>query len=109
MAAAVAALDDIEYFNEQNSDTKKLRSELEEDLKKIKGLRVFHSSGNFILMDSGGLGVKGEEVVKYCLEKNIQIRLTNNPELGEGYFRITIGRKEQNKRFVQTLKEFLSK
>ena len=108
MAAAIAALDDIEYFNKQNADTKKLRSELEKELKKIKGLRVFHSSGNFILMDGEELGVKGEDVVKYCLENNIQIRLMNKPELGAGFFRITIGSREQHKRFVRTLKEFLS-
>ncbi len=109
MAAAIAALEDLEYFKKQNNESKVLRHELEEKLKRIRSLRVFPSSGNFILMDIGKLGITGEEVAEYLLKRDIQVRKQNKPPLGSGFFRVTIGTREQNDRFVHALEEFLSK
>ena len=106
LTAAIAAFDDIEYFNRQNKETKILRKELEEKLKQIKGLRVFSSSANFILIDAGGLGVKTEHIIDYLFEHNIQVRPMNKPELGPGFFRVTLGTREQNARFVELLEDF---
>jgi histidinol-phosphate aminotransferase len=108
MAAAIAAIDDIDYYHKQNNETRKLRKELEEQLSKIEGLRVFPSSCNFILMDIGELGIQAEEIVDHLLKKNIQVRLMNRPELGQGFFRITIGTRTQHERFVQAVKDFIS-
>jgi histidinol-phosphate aminotransferase len=107
MAAAIAAIDNIDYYHKQNNETKKLRKELEEQLRKIQGLRVFPSSCNFILMDIGELGIEAEEIVDYLLKKNIQVRLMNRPELGPGFFRITIGTRVQHQRFVQAIKDYI--
>jgi histidinol-phosphate aminotransferase len=108
MAAAISALDTIDYFHKQNTETKELRKELGEELDKIEGIHVFPSSGNFMLIDLGALGINAEEVVSYLLQNNIQVRLMNRPELGPGFFRVTIGNREQNKRFLHKFREFLS-
>ncbi len=108
MTAAMAVLDDTQYFNVQNNETKKLRRELEGELCKIEGLRVFHSDGNFILMDGGKLGINAQEIIDYLLNQRVQIRPMTNPPLGPGFFRITIGNHEQNMLFVKKLKQFLS-
>jgi histidinol-phosphate aminotransferase len=107
LAAAIAAFDDIEHFHAQNKETKMLRKELETQLRKIEGLRVFPSSANFILIDAGSLGINTEQIVDHFLKHNILLRSMNKPELGPGYFRVTIGNRQQNERFVKLLKDFL--
>lgn len=108
MAAAMAALDDNKYFIKQNNETKKLRKELEQDISKLKGPRIYPSSGNFILINLGGLGIKAQEAVDYFLKHNIQVRIMSKMEMGFGFFRVTIGNHNQNKRFVQILQKLLS-
>jgi len=108
MSAAVAALDDLEYFHSQNNETKTLRKTLEQNLNKIRRLHVYPSSGNFILLNSEELGIKAGEFITYFRNHGIQLRLIFIQSLGPGFFRVTIGNGDQNNRFVKTLQKFLS-
>ncbi len=108
MEAAIAAYDDIAYFNKQNNETKKLRKVLEQNLKNIKDLRVFPSSGNFILMDFSGLGIKAEKTIDYFIKHGIQIRSMSKPSLGPGFARVTIGNCSQNNKFIKILQQLIS-
>ena len=81
---------------------------MKESLSDISGLVIFHSHGNYILFDAGGTGKTGKQVVKYAEERGLIIR-PENPKYGsEGWFRVTIGTKEENRMFVKVVREILT-
>jgi histidinol-phosphate aminotransferase len=82
---------------------------IEESLSIIPGLTIFHSYANYILFDGGGTGKKGKDMVAYAQERGIILR-PENPKYGsEGWFRVTIGTKEENQMVVDVIREFYSK
>lgn len=109
MWAGLAALEDqaglaerVKYNNEQVAY-------IEEMLGGIPGLVVFPSQANYILFDAGPAGKKGKEIIEFAEKKGIILR-GESPKYGSaGWFRVTIGSKEENRLFVETIREFFSK
>ncbi|MBN2324458.1 MAG: histidinol-phosphate transaminase [Spirochaetes bacterium] len=108
MEAALAALNDIDYFNRQNEDTKTERNKLFTRLTSIEGLRAFPSEGNFILLDLGPSNVKADEAIEYFMKHDMQIRAMDKPTLGPGFIRYTIGTRKQNVKFIRLLETLTS-
>ena len=78
-------------------------------LSTVPGLVTFNSAANYILFDGGPAGKKGKDMVAYAQSKGIIIR-PESPKYGsEGWFRVTIGSKEENQMFIDCVKEFFSK
>jgi histidinol-phosphate aminotransferase len=109
MWAALAALEDTEglamrvKFNNEQLDF------IEESLGDVSGLNIFHSHANYILFDGGGAGKKGKDMVAYAQERGIILR-PESPKYGsEGWFRVTIGTREENKMVVAVIREFFSR
>jgi histidinol-phosphate aminotransferase len=109
MWAALAALEDtqaLEFrvkFNNQEVDY------ITEALSEVPGLVVLPSKANYILFDCGPTGKKGKDMIDYAEKKGIILR-GESPKFGsEGWFRITIGSKEENKMVVEIIREFLTK
>jgi len=104
---AYAALNDQEGLKEKIRLTNEGRDYIEDELSKVDGLTVYHTNGNYILIDASPTGAKSNEIVDAVM-KNYGIIIRNqNPFKGrEGLFRITIGSKEQNEACVKAVKDF---
>jgi histidinol-phosphate/aromatic aminotransferase/cobyric acid decarboxylase-like protein len=60
------------------------------------------------LFDAGPTGKKGKEVIDFALGKGIIFR-GETPKYGsDGWFRVTIGSKDENRMAVEVLREYFS-
>lgn len=108
MWAALAALEDEEGLRERVEFNNAQVKYYEDELKDVKGLKVLHSFGNYILMDGKGAGKKGDDMVAYAQEKGLIFRPQNTMYGSDGFFRITIGSAEENRMAVQVIKDFFN-
>jgi histidinol-phosphate aminotransferase len=106
MWAALAALEDTEAlayrvkFNNSEVDF------ITEALSDIPGLVVFNSKANYVLFDCGKTGKKAKEMVAYAEQKGLIFRQNSESYGSDGWFRITIGSKEENRMAVEVVREF---
>ncbi len=109
MWAALAALEDTDglayrvKFNNSEVDF------IQEALSDVPNLVVFPSKANYILFDCGATGKKGKEMVAFAEQKGLIFRPETEKYGSDGWFRITIGTKEENRMAVEVVKEFLTK
>jgi histidinol-phosphate aminotransferase len=109
MWAALAAFEDTEAlayrvkFNNSEVDY------ITESLREIPGLVVFATKANYIFFDCGAIGKKGKDMVAYAEQKGLIFRPENEKYGSDGWFRITIGSKEENRMAVDVVREFLTK
>jgi histidinol-phosphate aminotransferase len=108
MWGALAAFEDTEALEERCDFNNSEVEYIENALKDIKGLTIFHSYGNYILFDCTDTGKKGKDMVEYALTKGLILRGQADMYGRTGFFRITIGSKEENRAVVQVIKEFLA-
>jgi histidinol-phosphate aminotransferase len=108
MWAALAALEDTEAMRKRVEFNNREVRYIEEALKDVPGLTVFHSHGNYILFDGAGAGKKGQDMVEYAQKRGVILR--PQPEMygSDGFWRLTIGLEEENRLAVQIIKEFYS-
>ncbi len=103
LAAATAALDDSEHLeNSRENNTRgliQLRSALDN-----LGLRYLPTAGNFICIELPQLG---RDVFNALLKKGIIVRPIDGYELPQ-FIRVTVGRSDENTRFLTALTEVLS-
>src|SRR5512139_25691 len=108
MWAALAALEDTEalayrvQFNNSEVDF------IQESLSDVPGLVIFPSKANYILFDCGGTGKKGKDMVAYAEQHGLILRPDADKYGSDGWFRITIGTKEENRMAVDVVREFLN-
>jgi histidinol-phosphate aminotransferase len=109
MWAGLAALEDTAALRArvQHNNTELML--LEESLSDIPGLVVFHSYGNYILFDGGATGKKGQELVDYALQKGLILRSQSAMYGSDGWWRLTIGSKEENRLLIEVVREFYTK
>jgi histidinol-phosphate aminotransferase len=106
MWAGYAALCDEQGLQERVAFNNRALEYIEGELSKIPGLVVFHSEANYILLDAGPAGKKGNDAVAFAQDRGIILR-PESPKYGsDGWFRITIGSEEENRMVVKVLKEF---
>lgn len=109
MWAALAALEDTEAlayrvkFNNNEVDF------IQESLADVPGLVIFPSKANYILFDCGATGKKGKDMVAYAEQKGLIFRPETEKYGSDGWFRITIGTKEENRMAVGMVREFLNR
>lgn len=109
MWAALAAFEDTDALAERVKFNNDQVAYIEEMLGNIPGLVIFPSAANYILFDAGPAGKKGADVVAFGQKKGLILR-GESPKYGsEGWFRVTIGSKEENKMFVDAMREYFSK
>jgi histidinol-phosphate aminotransferase len=108
MWAALAAFEDTEAlayrvrFNNSEVDF------ITEALSEIPGLVVFSTKANYIFFDCGPLGKKGKDMVAFAEQKGLIFRPESEKYGSDGWFRITIGTKEENRMAVDVVREFLT-
>ncbi len=108
MWAALAALQDQEGLQERVKFNNEQVAFIEEMLCNIPGLVIFPSKANYILFDAGPAGKKGKDIIDFAQKKGLILR-GESPKYGsEGWFRVTIGTREENKMFVDVMREFFA-
>jgi len=100
--AALAALDDEEYARFVRRETDKGKKYLYEEFTRL-GLGYVPSATNFILVK---IGPRAEEVYQKLLRDGIIVRQMNAWKLND-YIRVTIGKEEENRFFIEKLETIL--
>jgi len=109
MWAALAAFEDAEAlafrvkFNNSEVDF------ITESLSDVPGLVVFPSKANYVLFDCGAAGKKGKDMVEYAERKGLILRPETEKYGSDGWFRITIGTREENRMAIEVIREYLTK
>ncbi len=106
MWAALAAFEDTEGLAERVKFNNEEVDFITESLSDIPGFVIFPSKANYILFDCGETGKTGKEVLAFAETKGIILRGETEKYGSNGWFRVTIGTKEENRMFVDTLREF---
>ena len=82
---------------------------IEKEMVKIPGMIVFPTKANYVLFDAGATEKKSEDILTYAQKKGIILRGEKAKHGSDGWFRVTIGTKQENKLFLKVMKEFFSK
>ncbi|MEN8172874.1 MAG: histidinol-phosphate transaminase [Chloroflexota bacterium] len=106
MWAALAALEDVEGLAKRVEFNNSEVDYIESSLSVIPGFTIFNSAANYILFDGTGTGKAGDDLVAYAQNKGIILRPQSHMYGFDGWFRLTIGTKEENRMAVETIHEF---
>ena len=108
--AALAALEEEDYYQNCYEQTHKLREEFSTELVKIKSVEVLQSKANFILCFLPEEGPDAATVVSKCKEMGLFLRDVSN--MGKNFnkhtIRIAIKNKELNDKMLAIIKKILS-
>ena len=108
-AAALNTFRDTEYIAESIRKGIESRQYLYDETSKIKGLKVFPSKSNFMLIDIRDTGFTSAELAEELMKRGVIVRdCTSFKGLDEYWIRISICTLEEDKRFIEILKEVLS-
>lgn len=104
--SAQFALRHIDVFNAQTEQICKDRELLFQELCAIDGSEVFPSKANFILFRLAGRS--SNEIFENLKNKGVLIKnLGNQPGLLKDCLRVTVGSQQENKAFLQALREII--
>jgi histidinol-phosphate aminotransferase len=106
MWAALAAFEDKEGLEERVRFNNSEVDFITESLSDIPGLVVFPSRANYILFDCGPTGRTGKEVLAFAETRGVILRGESKKYGSDGWFRVTIGTREENRLFVDLIREF---
>jgi histidinol-phosphate aminotransferase len=109
MWAALAALEDTASLDFRVKYNNAEVDFITESLSDAPGLVVFRSKANYILFDCGATGKTGKDMVAYAEQKGLILRPETEKYGSDGWFRVTIGTKEENRMAVDVIREFLTK
>ena len=106
MWAALAAFEDTQGLEERVAFNNREVRTIEEGLADVPGLVIFHSKANYILFDGGPAGKKGKDMVSFAEERGLIFRPNAAMYGSDGWFRLTIGTREENRMAVEVIREF---
>ncbi len=106
--AALNTLKDTEYIENSIKMGIESRQYLYDEISKIDGLFVFPSKSNFMLINVQKTGFTATELALELMKKGIIVRdCTSFKGLDEYWIRISICTLEEDKKFIEILKEVL--
>ena len=107
--AALNTFKDTDYITESIKKGIESRQYLYDEISKIDSLNVFPSKSNFMLISVKGTGFTASELSHELMKKGVIVRdCTSFKGLDEYWIRISICTLEEDKRFIEILKEVLS-
>jgi histidinol-phosphate aminotransferase len=109
LAAGLAALEDVEEFEQRMGHLRKGRDYLEAELGKMRALSVIAGEGNFVLLDVARVGVSAEAIVEAMLVEGVYIRSLAVHHAKRSFVRVTVGTEEQNRRCVEAMRKVLAR
>lgn len=98
--AGLAALDDLQYFENIKIEMEKSKKMLTEYFEKL-GAKVYPSKTNFLCVDCG---VKADFIYHKLLSNNIKVKYYDKTPFLENCFRITVPTIENTKKILKALK-----
>src|SRR5690349_14591809 len=101
LAAASAALDDMEFVARSYAENLQGLRQLEQGAKRL-GLDYIPSYGNFITLRVAQGGKAASDIYKRLLRRGVIVRPVGGYELPE-HLRVTIGTAQENERFLSAL------
>ncbi len=101
LAAATAALDDMEFVARSYAENLQGMKQVEEGVRAL-GLDYIPSHGNFVTVKVAQSGKSGAEVYKRLLRRSVIVRPIAGYGLPE-HLRITIGTAQENEKFLAAL------
>lgn len=107
--AAINTLRDEKYIQESIEKGIESRQYLYDEISKINGLNVFPSKSNFMLIGIKDTGFTANQLALELMKKGIIVRdCTSFKGLDEYWIRISICTLEEDKKFIEILKEVLN-
>ncbi len=103
-AAALAALTDEEFLEESRAVNRAGKAFLYQEFERL-GLSYLPSESNFILVN---VGMDSRKFMGAMLKRGVIIRAGDSFGL-PGFIRVTVGREQDNRRFIDALIDVLSK
>jgi histidinol-phosphate aminotransferase len=104
IAAASAAIEDVEELEARVRRVRAGRDFLVRELGRIAGIDVVPSEGNFVLVDAARCGVATEGLVQGMLNEGVLIRSLAAHHAEHGLVRVTVGDEAQNRRCVEAMR-----
>lgn len=102
IAAAYAALRDLDYVKKVVEAIKVLRDRMASRLREL-GLRVLPSATNFLFVE---LPRRGAEVAEELKKMGVYVAFFDEPPI-QNFIRVSVGREDENARFVRALARVL--
>jgi len=108
LAAASAALEDLDHMRRLVELTKAARKDLISRLQRLEGVRVYSSDANFLLLEVRQPSRLPESLVTALWKKGFAVRdCSRMPGLDGAYLRVTVGTRLENMRLVECLESIL--
>ncbi len=108
LAAGTAAIQDREYIDKTISLISGERDFITGELNKIKGLAVYPSQANYILINVQGRGITARELQAKLGPEGILIRdCSDFYNLSPYHFRLAVRSREENQILIRTLRKVL--
>jgi len=108
--AGIAALEDIKYYKKAWREISNEREYLTEQLSKLKGIEVFLSKTNFLLINVNKCGKTPEKIYKELIKRKIFVLPSWSVDfsgLGKGFFRILVSTRKENDLFLKELSNII--
>jgi histidinol-phosphate aminotransferase len=101
----LAAVRDPGMLEERRRYISTERERLLEALRAMPALTPFESQGNFILIDVSRTGRTSTAIAEYCKREGlVLLRAVTAHGLGDGFIRVTVGRREENDLFLELIR-----
>ncbi|HIP84374.1 MAG TPA: histidinol-phosphate transaminase [Methanothermococcus okinawensis] len=106
--SAICALRDREFFNFSREKGIESREMLYRGLRKFRDLKVYPSEANYLLVEIRN-GMTSRELCEELLKRGVIVRDCKSFEGLDGeYIRVSIGTFEEDRRFLEILRDILS-
>jgi histidinol-phosphate aminotransferase len=103
--AAIASLDEIPWFNKIRDEILRERESVLQQIKEIASLEPLPSEANFLLVKLSGVDMKN--FIEKLSREGVIIRdVSGLHGLRNNYVRITIGRKDENRKLISAIRDF---
>jgi histidinol-phosphate/aromatic aminotransferase/cobyric acid decarboxylase-like protein len=108
--SAVIALQDEEYYLQKYSETHQLRDEMMGKLSVLPNVEITPTMTNFILFHLEKNGMRADDLVKRCRERNLYIRNVGNmgSQFGDYTIRIAVKDRETNYKIIDIITNVLN-
>lgn len=107
--AALTTIRDTEYIEKSIKDGIESRDFLYDEISKMKSVKVYKSYSNFMLIDIHDTGFTAAEITREFMKRGMIVRdCTSFKGLDEYYFRISICTLEEDKKFLDVMREILN-
>ena len=107
--AALTTIKDTEYIEKSIKDGIESRDFLYDEISKMKSVKVYKSYSNFMLIDIHDTGYTAAEITREFMKRGMIVRdCTSFKGLDEYYFRISICTLEEDKKFLNVMREILN-